>query len=120
MEEATRTSRVALRPGDSSGGENTSWPGLRCGELPGFRGDALVCQFHAADYGVNARVVLPGGFGVAVAAGFCVLQLRVQEGAKAPALAIFHPDPVTKSFLHVGDVMQSCGVRTLPAQASRW
>ena len=35
-----------------------------------------------------------------------MLQLRVQEGATAPALAISHPDYVTKSFLHVGDVRQ--------------
>ena len=89
--------------GDSSGSESIGRPGLRSCEPLGFRGNAWVCQFHAADYGVNARVVLPRGFGVA--AGFCVLQLRVQEGATASSLAISHPDSRTESFLHVGDVI---------------
>ena len=43
------------------------------------------------------------GFGAA--AGYCVFKLWVQEGATALALAISHPDYVTKSFLHVGDVI---------------
>ena len=41
--------------GDSSGGENTSRPGLRSGESSGFRSNALVCKLHAADRGVNAH-----------------------------------------------------------------
>ena len=57
--------------GDSSGSENISWPGLRSSEPPGFRGNAPVCKFHAADHGVNTRVVPPRGFGVA--AGFGVV-----------------------------------------------
>ena len=63
MEEATHTHPGPH--GDSSGSENIRRPGLRSSEPPGFRGDARVCQFHAAE---NARVVFPRGFGVA--AGF--------------------------------------------------
>ena len=43
------------------------------------------------------------GFGVAE--GFRMFQLRVQEGPAASALAISHPDSVSKSFQHVGDVI---------------
>ena len=68
--------------GDSSGSENISWPGLRNCEPPGFRGDAWVCQFHATNCGMHARVV-PRGFGGA--AGLCVFQLWIQEGPTASA-----------------------------------
>ena len=83
--------------------KNISRPGLRSGEPRGFRGNARVCQFHAADHGVNARVVLPRGF--CDAAGFFVLQLWVQEGTAAPALSASHPDSVTESLLDVGNVV---------------
>ena len=79
--------------------ENISGPGSRSGASPAFRGNARVCQLHAADNDVNARVVLPRGF--CCAAGFCVLQLRVQKGAAAPTLATSHPDSVTESILNV-------------------
>ena len=87
MEEATHTSRAALRPGTAAVDENVSRPGLRNCEPPGFRGNAKVCQFHAADHFVNTSVVPPRGFGVA--AGFCVFQLWVQEGTAASATS--HP-----------------------------
>ena len=89
--------------GDSSGGENTSRPGLRSGASSGFRGNARVCEFHAADHSVNARTVSSRGFGCA--AGFCMLQLRVEEGTAASALPITDPDSVAESFLHVGNVV---------------
>ena len=53
----------------------------------------------SANHGVNTRVVLPRGFGVA--AGFCV----IQEGAAASALSVTLPEPVAKSLLDVGDVV---------------
>ena len=60
--------------GDSTGGENISRPGLRSCEPPGFRSDARVCKFHAADHSanVNARLASLRGFGSA--ASFCVFQ----------------------------------------------
>ena len=72
--------RPHTRPGphcvrDSSRGEDIRRPGLRSSEPPGLRGNARVCKFHAADHGVNARVVPQRGFGVA--AGFSVFQLRI-------------------------------------------
>ena len=73
--------------GDSSGGENTSLPGLRSSGPPVFRSNSVVCKFPAADHGVNAPVVPPRGF--SVAASFCVFQRRVQEGTAAPASATF-------------------------------
>ena len=94
-EEATHTSKAALLSWDSSGGENISRPEVRSCEPSGFRGDARICQPHAADHGVNARVALPRGFGVA--ASFCVLQLWVQEGTAAPTLFATHPDSVVSS-----------------------
>ena len=69
---------------DSRGGENNSRPGLRSSEPPGFRSNATICQFHAADHGVNARVVPTRGF-------VCVFQLWVQEGTATPALSASHP-----------------------------
>ena len=48
MEEATHTSRAALRPETAAVVKNISQPGLRSGELSGFRGN--VCKFHAADH----------------------------------------------------------------------
>ena len=44
---------------DSSGGKNISRPGLRSGESSGFCSNARVRKFHAANQGVNTRVVLP-------------------------------------------------------------
>ena len=66
----------------------------------GFRGNARLCQFHATNYGMNTRVVLPRGFGGA--AGFCVCQLWVHEGNTALALGTTYPDSVAESFLNVG------------------
>ena len=100
MEEATHTSsRIASW--DSSGGKNISRPGLRSGESSGFRSIARVRKFHAANNCVNTRTVHPRGF--SGAAGFCMLQLRVREGAAAPTLPITLPEPVAKSLLDVGD-----------------
>ena len=76
--------------GDSSAGKNISLPGLRSGESRGFRSNARVRKFHAADHGVNTRVVSSRGF--SCAEGFCMLQLCVQEGT-ASALAVTHPEP---------------------------
>ena len=88
---------------DSSGGKNISRHRLRSGESSGFRSNAWVRKFHAANYGVKTHVVPPRG--VSGAAGFCMLQLRVQEGAAAPTLPITLPEPVAKSLLDVGDVV---------------
>ena len=95
MEEATHTSRAAAS-GDSDSGEKVGGSGLRCSEPPGFRSDARVCQFHAADNGINARVVHPRGFGVA--ACFCVFQLWVQEGPAAMALVPIVFRPIEPTF----------------------
>ena len=73
--------------GDTSGGEKNSQPGLRCGESSGFRSNARVCKFHAANHSVNARVVSPRGF------------------TAASTLPITHPESVAESFLHIGDVV---------------
>ena len=70
--------------GDSSGGEKISRSGLRSGESSGFRTDARVCKFQAADHSANARVVSSRGFGSA--AGFCMFQLWVLERTTQPAL----------------------------------
>ena len=93
MEEATHTSRAAPAVVKISAG-------LDCEAVspPGFRSDARICKFHAADHGVNARVMPPREFGVA--AGFCVFQLWVQEGTAASALSATHPDSVAESLLH--------------------
>ena len=56
--------------------------------------------------GMNARVVLPRGFGVA--AGFCLFKLWVQEGTAASALATSHPDSVAESFLDIGNAIVRC------------
>ena len=102
MDKATHTSRAARRPGTAAV-KISAGLGLRSSEPPGFRGNAGVCQFHAADYRMNTRVVPPRGFGAA--AGFCVFQLWVLEGSAAPALAAPHPDSVAESFLNVGNVI---------------
>ena len=88
---------------DSSGCEKICRPGLRSCESSGFRGNARVFQFHATNHSVNKRVVLLRG--LRGAAGFCMFQLRVQERAAAPTLPVTLPEPVSKSFLHVGDVV---------------
>ena len=54
------------------------------------------------NYGVNTRLVPPRGFGGA--ASFCVLQLWIQKGTAASALATSHPDSVAETFLNVGNM----------------
>ena len=88
---------------DSSGSENISRPGLCFCEPSGFRGDARVCECQSAHHSVNACVVSSRSFGGA--AGFFVFQLWVQEGAAQAALAESCPCHVSKSFLHMGDVV---------------
>ena len=73
MEEATHTSRAALRPGTAAVVKRISRPGLRDSE------PARVCQFHAADNGVSTRVVHP------------------------QALSASHPDAVAESSLNIGN-----------------
>ena len=89
--------------GDSSGGENTSRPGLQSCELFGFCGDAWGCEFFTAYHSVNACVMPPRGFGGA--AGFSVLVLWVQERTTYSALTQACPRSVSNSFLHVGGVI---------------
>ena len=84
---ATHTFSAALRPGTAAVVKILA--GLEC-EFSGFRSNAWVCKFHAADHSVNACAVSSRGFGSA--AGFCMFQLWVQEGAAASALATSHPD----------------------------
>ena len=99
MEEATHTSRAAPAVVKISAGlDCEAVSPLGSVVMPGS-----ASKFHAADHGVNARVVPPRGFGVA--AGFCVFQLWVQEGMAAPALSATHPDSVAESFLNIGDVV---------------
>ena len=54
--EATHTSRAALRLGTAAVVKRSA--GLDCDAV-----SARVCQFHAADHGVNARIMPPRGFG---------------------------------------------------------
>ena len=68
--------RLHTRPGPhcvlgQQRGKNISLPGLRSSEPSGFRRNAMICKFHAADHGVNARV------GFVSAAGFCMFELWV-------------------------------------------
>ena len=96
IEEATHTSRAAPRPGTAVVVKISARPGLRSGEPSGFRSDAWVCKFQAANHSVNARVVSSRDFGSA--AGFRVFQLWVQEGTATGALSARHPDSVAESF----------------------
>ena len=91
MEEATRTSRAALRPGTAAVVK------ISAGGSSGFRSGARVCKFHAADHSMDACPVSTCGFGVA-ASFFCVLQLRVQE-----ALSLPFPQSVSKPLLNIGN-----------------
>ena len=85
--------------GDSSGGEKISQLGLRSGEPLGvpsvMPGSA---SFITQTTSVNARMVSSRGFGSA--AGFCVFQLWVQDGAAASTLPATHPESIAESFLH--------------------
>ena len=101
MEEATHTSRAALRPGTA--GKNISQPGLRSCEPSGLRSNACVCEFQSADHSVNACVVSSRCFGSA--AGFSVFQMLVQKGTATTAVPTSHPDSVAESFLDIGDVV---------------
>ena len=102
----------ALRPGDSSGGENVSRPGLRSGEPCGFRSNARVCKFQAADHSVKrTRAVL------AWLRQCCRFSPCSNCGSRKEPTS--HPDSVSKSFLHVGNVV----VRRpghCPRTPSRW
>ena len=106
MEEATHTSRAALRPETAVMVKISA--GLDCEAVSTLvRGCARVCKFHATDYGMNTCMVHSRGFGCA--AGFRTFQLRVQEGATTSALATSHPDSVTQSLLQrlwTGDEME--------------
>ena len=89
---------------DSSGGENISRPGLRSCEPSGFRSGAWVCEFLSAQpQRERIRSIL------AWLRRCCrflrVFQLWVQEGATQAALAKCCPRSVSKSFLHIGDVV---------------
>ena len=103
MEEGTRTHPGPHCVRDSSGGKNIRHPGLRCGKSSRLRSNARVCECHAADHSVNARTMSTRGLGCA--AGFCVFQMRVQDGAAASTLPNTHPEAVAESFLHVGHVV---------------
>ena len=103
MEEATHTSSAAMRPETAAVMKISAGLDRDAASLLNFRGNVWVCKFRAADHSVNARMVSPRGFGVA--AGFCVFQLRVQEGTATTALATSHPDSIAESFLNIGDVI---------------
>ena len=96
MEEATHTSRAALRPGTAAVLKISA--GLDCEAVKpsGFRSDARICKFHAADHSANACVVSPRSFGCA--AGFCMFQLWVLEEAAPSTLPTTHPESVAESF----------------------
>ena len=102
MEDATHTSRAALRPGTA---EVKISAGLDCeavsplGSVVMPRSASFTPQTTAGTQAQCPRVV----FGVA--AGFCMFQLWVQEGAAASTLAASHPDSVAESFLNVGNVV---------------
>ena len=93
--------RTACR--DSSGGGNISRPGLRSGEPSGFRSNARVCNFQAANHSVNACVV--SSRGSSSTAGFCTFHLWVQEGTATATVSTTHRDSVAESFLHTGNVV---------------
>ena len=96
--------------GDSSGGENISRPGFGSGESSGFRSNARVCKFQAADHSVNARVV-------SAWLRQCCRFLHVPTAGLDTAQ---YPPLVYCRVFFCTLVMLSCGVRTLPAHASRW
>ena len=60
-----------------------------------------VCKFRAADHSVTH--VSSRGFGCA--AGFCMFQLWVQEGAAASTLPTTHQSLLPSLFLHIGNVI---------------
>ena len=101
MEEATQTSRAALRPWTPAVVKISA--GQDCEEVSPLGSVARVCKFQAADHSVNARVVFSRGFGCA--AGFCMFQLWVWEGTAASTLPTTHPESVAESFLHIGNVV---------------
>ena len=92
-----------------------SWD--RSGGSSGFCGDIWVCKFQTTQSGVNACVLPTGGF--SGTAGFSVFELEVHQGSTHTRHG---PNPVhalLPSFFRTL-VIQSSGVRTLPAHASRW
>ena len=103
LEEATHTSRAALRPGTAAMMKISARSGLRSCEPCGFRGDAWVCEFLTALHSVSACVVSPRDFGSA--ASLAIFQLWVQEGAARTAVAKSCPRSISESFLHVGDAV---------------
>ena len=83
-----------------SGGEHVSRPGLRSGGSSGFRGNAGVSKFHAPDQREHTRS--------ASRVASAVLQVSACSSVgfrKGPQHRHCLPDSVTKSFLHVGDVI---------------
>ena len=71
-----------------------------------LRSISASCRCNGRRYAhVQGRtpIVHPRGFNGA--AGFCMLQLRVQEGAAAQALPVALSENVAKSLLDVGDVV---------------
>ena len=83
--EATHISRAALRPGT-----------LGSVVMPGY------ANFQTTHQDLDTSVVTSRGF--RGAASSCVLQVWVQERATQAAFSWPRPRPVSKSFLHVGDV----------------
>ena len=81
--------------GDSNGGENISLPGLRSSEPSEFVGNAWVCEYHAADHGVNARTVPPAWLRRS-----CKF-LRIPQST----LTTTHPDSLAEYFLNIGNAV---------------
>ena len=100
MEEATHTSRAALRPVIAAVVKISA--ALDC-EAVSLLGSVVMRQFNAADHSVNARVVPQRGFGVA--AGFWVLQAVGPRGTAASTLSAAHPDSVAEPLLNMGKVV---------------
>ena len=98
---------------DRSGGKNIGPPGLRCCEPSGLRGDAWVPRVSNSTPQRERKRGVP-----AYLRRGCKSLCGSKTGAAQSALAEFCPCPLFSSLFAL--VMLSCGVRTLPAQTSRW
>ena len=100
LREATH-SQGRTASGDRSGGGYISRPGFRSGDSTGFRSNARICKFHAADQCQRTRSFLAWR-------PLCCKFLHVPTvgpGTAASTLPTTHPESVAESYLHIGDVI---------------
>ena len=91
---------------DSKGSKEISRPGLSFCESSGFCGSSWIRKFQSSQDGVNASVSLSRD--LSTAAGFTMLEMKVQELSTLTALTEACVGPVAESLLHVGDVVVRC------------